>query len=103
ISSIESLGLLPIIKGFPRTTVVNISGDIKATDEHIVMDLKQKGVIFTQYDQRDRWLINRDSEEVIIALEKADGTIIGFYSNEQKIVSILNSTIMEPWIKGIKI
>ncbi len=103
ISNVESLGLLPIIKGFPRTAVINISGDIKATDEHIVMDLKAKGVIFTQYDQKDRWLLNRDSEEVIIALEKSDGTVIGFFSNEQRIVSILNSTIMEPWIRGIKI
>ncbi|MBN2150199.1 MAG: hypothetical protein JW839_02015 [Candidatus Lokiarchaeota archaeon] len=103
ISSIETLGLLPIIKGFPRTAVVNISGDIKATDEHIVMDLKQKGVIFTQYDPKDRWVLNRDGEEVIIALEKSDGTVIGFFSNEQRIVSILNTTIMEPWIKGIKI
>ncbi|NMC05244.1 MAG: hypothetical protein GYA24_08540 [Candidatus Lokiarchaeota archaeon] len=103
ISLVESLGLLPIIKSFSRVTVVNVSGDIKATDEHIVMDLKQKGVIFTQYDQRDRWVLNRDGEEVIIALEKSDGTIIGFYSNEPRIVSILNSAIMEPWVKGIKI
>jgi hypothetical protein len=103
ISLVESLGLLPVIKGFSRMTVVNVSGDIKATDEHIVMDLKQKGVIFTQYDQKDRWVLNRDGEEAIIALEKSDGTIIGFYSNEPRIVSILNSAIMEPWVRGIKI
>jgi myosin heavy subunit len=103
LSLVESLGLLPIIKAFSKMTVVNISGDIKATDEHIVMDLKQKGVIFTQYDQRDRWVLSRDGEESIIALEKSDGTVIGFFSNEQRIVSILNSAIMEPWIRGIRI
>ncbi len=103
ISLVESLGLLPVIKAFPRLTVINISGDIKATDEHIVMDLKQKGVIFTQYDAKDRWVLNRDGEDIVIALEKSDGTVIGFYSNEQRIVSILNSAIMEPWVRGIKI
>lgn len=103
ITLVESLGLLPIIKGFPKMAVINISGDIKATDEHIVMDLKQRGVVFTQYDQKDRWVLNRDGEEILIALEKGDGTVIGFYSNEQRIVSILNSAIMEPWVRGIKI
>jgi chromosome segregation ATPase len=103
ISKIEAMGLLPVIKGFSRMTVVHVAGDIKATDEHIVMDLKQKGVIFTQYDQKDRWVLNRDGEDAIIALEKPEGKIIGFYSNEPRIVSILNSAIMEPWVKGIKI
>ncbi len=103
INLVESLGLLPIIKTFPRLTVINISGDIKATDEHIVMDLKQRGVVFTQYDQKDRWVLNRDGEEILIALEKGDGTVIGFFSNEQRIVTILNSAVMEPWVRGIKI
>jgi len=103
ITLLESLGLLAVIKAFPRTAVVQCAGDIKATDEHIIMDLKQKGVIFTQYDLKDRWVINRDGEDVIIALEKADGHIIGFYSNEPRFVSVLNSVVMEPWVKGIKI
>jgi sugar-specific transcriptional regulator TrmB len=103
LAQIESLGLLPIISGFPRMLVVNIAGDIMATDEHLVSKLNPKGVSFTSYDKKDRWILNRDGEDVIIALEKPDGNIIGFYSNESRIVSMLNSSLMEPWIRGTKI
>ena len=103
LSMVESLGLLPIIQGFPRTTVVNLAADIKATDEHIVMDLKKRGVAFTQYDHKDRWIVNRDGEDTIVALEMPDGNIVGFYSNEPRVVTMLNTVIMEPWLKGMKI
>lgn len=103
LSLVESLGLLPIIQGFPRTTVVNIAGDIKATDEHIVMDLKKRGVVFTQYDHKDRWVMNRDGEDMILAVEETDGGVIAFYSNEPRVVTLLNIVLMEPWAKGMKI
>ncbi|HME54757.1 MAG TPA: hypothetical protein VKM55_21305 [Candidatus Lokiarchaeia archaeon] len=103
LSLVESLGLLPVIQGFPRTTVVNIAADIKATDEHIVMDLKKRGVTFTQYDHKDRWIMNRDGEDMVVALEMTDGEVIGFYSNEPRVITMLNTVIMEPWVKGMKI
>ena len=103
IASLEELELLPILQNYPRTTVVNIAGDIKATDEHIILDLKNKGMLFTQYDQKDRWVLNRDGEDVIVALEKPGEEIVGFFSNETGIVSMFSSVIMDPWVKGIKI
>ncbi|MHA1680930.1 MAG: hypothetical protein ACTSUE_07970, partial [Promethearchaeota archaeon] len=77
--------------------------DIQSTDEHILMNLKPKGINFTQFSPRDRWVLNRDGDELIIALEKVDGSIIGLYSNESKLISMFNSAIMEPWVKGMKI
>jgi myosin heavy subunit len=103
ISLIETLGLLPVIQSFPRQAVVNIAGDIKATDEHIIMDLKKHGVVFTQYDRKDRWVLNRDGEDFLIAVEQPDGTVIGFYSSEPRVITMFNSVIMEPWVKGMKI
>lgn len=103
LAMVETIGLLPVLQGFPRTTVVNIASDIKATDEHLVLDLKARGAIFTQYESKDRWVLNRDSEDVILAMEKSDGNVIGFYSNEPKLVTMLNSAIMDPWVRGIKI
>ncbi|MHA1793570.1 MAG: hypothetical protein ACTSVI_13055 [Promethearchaeota archaeon] len=100
---VEDTGILSVIQEFPSTIVVNIAADIKNTDEHIVINLRERGVKFTQFDNKDRWVINRDGEEFLIALEKNDNEIIGFYSNEPKLVAILNSSIMEPWVKGIKI
>ncbi len=103
LSLLDESGMLSILQQFPKNVVVNIAGDIKATDEHIILDLKPRGMTFTQYDQKDRWVLNRDGEDTILALEKNDGTIVGFFSNEPKIVTMLNSAINEPWVRGIKI
>lgn len=103
LGNLEEISLLSTIQDFPSTIVVNIAADVPPTDEHILMNLKPKGVNFTQFDQKDRWVLNRDGEELIIALEKDDGSIIGLYSNEQKLLSMFNSAIMEPWVKGMKI
>ncbi|MHA1697964.1 MAG: hypothetical protein ACTSWN_03900 [Promethearchaeota archaeon] len=100
---LEDFGLLPIIQDYSSAIVINIASNIKPTDEHIVLDLKSRGINLTQYNEADRWLLNKDGEEFIIAIEKDGDNIIGFYTNETKLVSIFNSVIMEPWIKGIKL
>ncbi|MFX0101749.1 MAG: hypothetical protein ACFFCS_19450 [Candidatus Hodarchaeota archaeon] len=102
LNQLEDGGLLPILQEYPSTSVINIAANVNPTDEHIVLNLKEKGATFTQFDKQDRWLLNRDGEEFIIAVEK-DDKVVGFFSNEPHLVSMFNSVIMDPFVKGIKI
>jgi chromosome segregation ATPase len=100
---IEDDGLLSMLQKYPNTVLVNLASDFKPTDEHIVLDLKSRNMQVTHYDQKNRWVLNRDGTDAVVAIQKSDDTVLGFYSDEPMVVSMFNSVIMEPFIKGMKI
>ncbi|MHA1130550.1 MAG: hypothetical protein ACTSQI_06350 [Candidatus Helarchaeota archaeon] len=58
---------------------------------------------FRNYSGKDRWVIERDGQEICIVALSENKDYIGFSSTDSKIVNLFSKLLTEAWLKGEKV
>jgi len=91
-----------IIKKIPNKVRLNIAAKINDPDTNIlVTDLKNYCQL-TDYSEKKIIALNIDSSKCLIGVFNGE-KVISIYSEILGIIEIFNPTIMEPFIKGLRV
>ena len=103
IDDLNKFDLINTIKEIPMKVSINISTKIGDPSGNVfVQDLKNHCQL-TDYSDKKFIALNVDSSKFLIGLFTRDNKILGIYSEVLEVINLFKSTIMEPFIRGVKI
>lgn len=99
---LDTYGILDLMENLGPTINTFVAGNIDAESHGaIVSKLRERNATLVNYSQRDMYAIIVDSANLGIALLEGD-SIVGIFTNIEKLVGLLKDSVINPFIKGTK-
>ena len=94
--------LIDIIKSIPNKVRLNIAAKINNPDTNILVSELKDYCQLTDYSEKKIIALNIDSSKCLIGVFNGE-KVMSIYSEILGIIEIFNPTIMEPFIRGLRV
>jgi len=103
IDDITKFELISMIKEMPTKVRINISTTIDDPSGNIIVQDLKDHCKLTNYSEKKFIALNVDSSKFLIGLFIGENEVLGIYTEVLEIINLFKPTIMEPFIRGVKI